>query len=321
MVEKTLDRMAAGGMYDQVGGRLPPLLGRRALARAALREDALRQRDARPRVRPRAPRVRRRRLRARRPGDARLSARRDDACRRRILRGAGRRLGRRGRAPSTSGTRSRSRRPSARTRPRSSRRGSASRRRATSRAARRCFRSSGRFRSSPAEFGRPEEEIARILAEARARMYAVRGRRVRPGTDDKLLTDWTALAISAFALAGRVLSEPRYEERRAGRGRPDPRTLRARRPAAPPREGRAGRHPGLLDRLRVPHRGAARPLRGDFRAALLPGGRPAPGRLRDGLRGSRGRATTSPPRRTTASSSGPPSPTTARHRPPIPSRR
>jgi hypothetical protein len=34
---------------------------------------------------------------------------------------------------------------------------------------------------------------------------------VRPGTDDKLLTDWTALAISAFALAGRVLAEPRYE--------------------------------------------------------------------------------------------------------------
>jgi hypothetical protein len=42
-------------------------------------------------------------------------------------------------------------------------------------------------------------------------MYAARSRRVRPGTDDKLLTDWTALAISAFALAGSVLSERRYE--------------------------------------------------------------------------------------------------------------
>ncbi len=62
-----------------------------------------------------------------------------------------------------------------------------------------------------AEFGRPEEEVARILGEARSRLYAVRGGRVRPGTDDKLLTDWTALAISAFALASRVLSEPRYE--------------------------------------------------------------------------------------------------------------
>jgi uncharacterized protein YyaL (SSP411 family) len=31
-------------------------------------------------------------------------------------------------------------------------------------------------------------------------------------TDEKLLTDWTSLAISAFALAGRLLDEPRYEE-------------------------------------------------------------------------------------------------------------
>jgi uncharacterized protein YyaL (SSP411 family) len=31
-------------------------------------------------------------------------------------------------------------------------------------------------------------------------------------TDEKLLTDWTALAISAFALAARVLAEPRYED-------------------------------------------------------------------------------------------------------------
>jgi uncharacterized protein YyaL (SSP411 family) len=36
-------------------------------------------------------------------------------------------------------------------------------------------------------------------------------RRVWPGRDEKLLTDWTSLAVSAFALAGRVLSEPRYE--------------------------------------------------------------------------------------------------------------
>jgi uncharacterized protein len=62
-----------------------------------------------------------------------------------------------------------------------------------------------------AEFGRTQPQIAAILADARQRMYAVRSRRVAPGTDDKLLTDWTALAISAFALAARVLDEPRYE--------------------------------------------------------------------------------------------------------------
>jgi uncharacterized protein YyaL (SSP411 family) len=61
------------------------------------------------------------------------------------------------------------------------------------------------------DFGRPEAEIERVLAGAREKLYAVRSRRVPPGTDDKLLTDWSALAVSAFALAGRMLKEPRYE--------------------------------------------------------------------------------------------------------------
>jgi hypothetical protein len=63
-----------------------------------------------------------------------------------------------------------------------------------------------------AEFGKAEEQIARLLAEARCKMYEVRSRRIAPATDDKLLTDWTALAISALALAARVLDEPRYEQ-------------------------------------------------------------------------------------------------------------
>ena len=44
---RTLDGMALGGMYDVIGGGLPPLLGRRRVAGAALREDAVRQRPAR----------------------------------------------------------------------------------------------------------------------------------------------------------------------------------------------------------------------------------------------------------------------------------
>jgi len=62
------------------------------------------------------------------------------------------------------------------------------------------------------EFNRSEAEIAAVLAESRGKMYEARARRVPPGTDNKLLTDWTALAISAFALAGRLLKEPRYEQ-------------------------------------------------------------------------------------------------------------
>jgi uncharacterized protein YyaL (SSP411 family) len=62
------------------------------------------------------------------------------------------------------------------------------------------------------KFDRTERQVSEILAAAREAMYAARARRVWPGTDEKLLTDWTALAISAFSLAARTLDEHRYEE-------------------------------------------------------------------------------------------------------------
>ena len=62
-----------------------------------------------------------------------------------------------------------------------------------------------------AELGVSEERVEKALAAARPKLYAARTRRVRPMTDEKLLTDWSSLAISAFALAARVLGEPRYE--------------------------------------------------------------------------------------------------------------
>jgi uncharacterized protein YyaL (SSP411 family) len=62
------------------------------------------------------------------------------------------------------------------------------------------------------EFGRSEKEVGKILLEARRTLYDARSRRARPATDRKLLTDWTALAISSLALAARVLRELRYEQ-------------------------------------------------------------------------------------------------------------
>jgi uncharacterized protein len=47
-------------------------------------------------------------------------------------------------------------------------------------------------------------------ARIRARLLAAREQRVPPGLDDKRLTSWNALAISAFADAGAALAERRY---------------------------------------------------------------------------------------------------------------
>ena len=52
MAGRTLEAMARGGIYDQIGWRLRPLQRRRGMGGAALREDALRQRLAARRVRP-----------------------------------------------------------------------------------------------------------------------------------------------------------------------------------------------------------------------------------------------------------------------------
>ncbi|HUG89064.1 MAG TPA: thioredoxin domain-containing protein [Actinomycetota bacterium] len=48
--------------------------------------------------------------------------------------------------------------------------------------------------------------------EVRERLLAIRRGRVRPATDDKVLAGWNGLAIRAFAEAGRALGEPRYVE-------------------------------------------------------------------------------------------------------------
>jgi uncharacterized protein len=48
------------------------------------------------------------------------------------------------------------------------------------------------------------------LDEIKAALLAAREQRVRPGLDDKRLTAWNALMISALADAGAALGEPRY---------------------------------------------------------------------------------------------------------------
>ena len=50
------------------------------------------------------------------------------------------------------------------------------------------------------------------LDEARRVLFETRERRARPATDDKILTAWNAMAIQAFAEAGRAFDEPRFVE-------------------------------------------------------------------------------------------------------------
>jgi len=53
-------------------------------------------------------------------------------------------------------------------------------------------------------------EIPQKLDECHSRLLAVRNTRKRPGTDNKVLVMWNALALSAFAEAGRYLERKDY---------------------------------------------------------------------------------------------------------------
>jgi hypothetical protein len=56
--------------------------------------------------------------------------------------------------------------------------------------------------------GRPVEACSALLAGARARLFAAREQRVRPGRDEKILTSWNALMIGGMARAARVFGRP-----------------------------------------------------------------------------------------------------------------
>jgi uncharacterized protein YyaL (SSP411 family) len=61
-------------------------------------------------------------------------------------------------------------------------------------------------------FKRPAAEIGAIVRAGRERLLALRGRRVAPARDDKVLTSWNALMISAFADAYKVLGGDAHRE-------------------------------------------------------------------------------------------------------------
>jgi uncharacterized protein YyaL (SSP411 family)/aryl-alcohol dehydrogenase-like predicted oxidoreductase len=62
------------------------------------------------------------------------------------------------------------------------------------------------------ELGVDAATLAVLLEKAKTKLYAARSERVPPMTDDKILTAWNALMISTLAECGRILDEPRYRD-------------------------------------------------------------------------------------------------------------
>ena len=95
------------------------------------------------------------------------------------------------------------------------------------------------------------------LAEARAALSEVRERRVRPATDDKVLTAWNAMTIQALAEAASAFDEPSYLEAAIGTAEfllenlraPDGRLLRSWRDGTPGGPGYADDHALLASAL------------------------------------------------------------------------
>src|SRR3954470_7093967 len=57
---------------------------------------------------------------------------------------------------------------------------------------------------------REPHELAAELAQSREKLFTVREKRVRPGRDDKVIVAWNGLMIDAMARAGAALNEPEY---------------------------------------------------------------------------------------------------------------
>jgi len=63
------------------------------------------------------------------------------------------------------------------------------------------------------KFALPIDQIAAKLTAGRKALFEARSRRPRPPLDDKIITAWNGMMISALARASQALDEPRYLER------------------------------------------------------------------------------------------------------------
>ena len=61
-------------------------------------------------------------------------------------------------------------------------------------------------------FGKEEAEVRELLGTARETLLSLRAKRPRPHLDDKIITAWNGLMISAFARGAQILNDPTYLE-------------------------------------------------------------------------------------------------------------
>ncbi|MDE1769041.1 MAG: thioredoxin domain-containing protein [Thaumarchaeota archaeon] len=59
-------------------------------------------------------------------------------------------------------------------------------------------------------FGKSESEVIQILKQSKEKLFAIRQKRVAPGRDDKIMTSWNSLMVSAFVKGYRVTGEPDF---------------------------------------------------------------------------------------------------------------
>lgn len=62
--------------------------------------------------------------------------------------------------------------------------------------------------SAAEALGLSAQDLADRIASARGALFEARSRRPRPSLDDKILTDWNGLMLTAFARCGRLLEDP-----------------------------------------------------------------------------------------------------------------
>ncbi len=64
-----------------------------------------------------------------------------------------------------------------------------------------------------------QEQYDRIIAEGRDILFHLRNERIRPGTDDKILVSWNGLAIAGFCRGYQITGEEKYHKAAVGAAR------------------------------------------------------------------------------------------------------